>query len=57
LRILPFAKEHAMRMFEAGAHHGDPFDRELIAQALAEDMPIVSSDRAFERYRGLRIIW
>jgi len=46
-----------MRMFEAGAHHGDPFDRELIAQALAEDMPIVSSDRAFERYRGLRIIW
>lgn len=57
LRILPFAKEHAMKMFEVGAHHGDPFDRQLIAQALAEDMPIVTCDEAFERYQGLRVIW
>ena len=57
LQVLPFAKEHAMKMFEVGAHHGDPFDRQLIAQALSEDIPIVSCDGAFERYQGLKIIW
>ena len=29
-------------------HHRDPFDRLLIAQAQAEDMPIVSGDAAFD---------
>ena len=57
LRILPFAREHAMKMFEVDVHHGDPFDRELIAQALAEDMPIITYDQMFGRYRGLRLIW
>ncbi|MFZ0947978.1 MAG: PIN domain-containing protein [Candidatus Sulfotelmatobacter sp.] len=28
--------------------HKDPFDRMLIAQALAENIPIVSNDRALE---------
>ena len=34
----------------------DPFDRILIAQAQAEDLPLVSNERAFERY-GVRRIW
>ena len=38
-------------------HHKDPFDRMLIAQALAEGLPIVSSDMNFEAYTGLQIIW
>lgn len=37
-------------------HHGDPFDRLLIAQARNGDMPIVSSDRAFDAY-GVERIW
>lgn len=57
LRVLPFTGEHAMKMFEVGAHHGDPFDRQLIAQALAEKIPIVTCDEYFERYQGLKIIW
>ncbi|HUL34221.1 MAG TPA: type II toxin-antitoxin system VapC family toxin [Candidatus Eisenbacteria bacterium] len=57
LRVLPISEEHAMRMFELPALHPDPFDRQLIAQALAEDIPIVTCDEAFERYRGLKVIW
>ena len=36
--------------------HRDPFDRVLIAQALARDMAIVSVDRAFDGY-GVRRLW
>jgi PIN domain nuclease of toxin-antitoxin system len=57
LRVLPLTPEHAMKMFEVPSHHPDPFDRQLIAQALAEDMAIVTPDTAFERYQGLKIIW
>ncbi len=57
LRILPLREEHAMGLFELPLHHNDPFDRQLIAQALVEEMAIVTCDTAFERYRGLKIIW
>ena len=31
-------------------HHSDPFDRLIIAQALAENLPIISLDRKFSLY-------
>ena len=37
-------------------HHRDPFDRLLIAQALEEDLGVVSRDAVFEQY-GVRRIW
>ena len=37
-------------------HHQDPFDRLLIAQAKAEQMPVVSRDVAFDSY-GIRRLW
>jgi len=36
-------------------HHRDPFDRLLIAQALFENMPILSVDTAFDAYAVQRI--
>ena len=38
------------------AEHRDPFDRLIAAQARAEDMPIVTSDRIFADF-GVRVIW
>ena len=40
-------------------HHRDPFDRLLIAQALFENIPIVSGDSIFDAYQITRIwvIW
>jgi PIN domain nuclease of toxin-antitoxin system len=55
--VLPFGANHALRLFGLPLHHGDPFDRMLIATALAEEMPIVARDDEFKKYKGLRVIW
>lgn len=57
LRVLPFTSAHAFKLFSLPLHHRDPFDRQLIAQAVAEGIPIVSPDAEFRRYKGLEIIW
>ncbi len=57
IRILPYTGEHALRLFELPLHHGDPFDRQIIAQALCEKTPVVTPDEKFRLYRGLKIIW
>ena len=36
--------------------HRDPFDRMLVAQAMVEELPIVSRDHAFDAY-GIRRLW
>ncbi len=57
LTILPFTHEHAFRLFSLPPHHRDPFDRMLIATALADKIPLIGSDRLFKRYKGLKVIW
>ena len=57
IRVLPYSAEHAYRMFDLPLHHGDPFDRQIIAQALSENIPVVTSDEKFSLYKGLRILW
>lgn len=57
LRILPYTFKHTMQLFDLPAHHGDPFDRQIIAQALAEEIPVVTADETFRLYRGLKVIW
>jgi PIN domain nuclease of toxin-antitoxin system len=43
------------RRFEPQSHKG-PFDRLLVAQALAENMPLVSADSSLDTY-GIQRIW
>ena len=57
LTVLPISAEHAMGLFGLPTHHHDPFDRALIAIALAESVPIVARDGEFKKYKGLRRIW
>jgi PIN domain nuclease of toxin-antitoxin system len=57
IRILPYAAEHAFFLFELPLHHNDPFDRQIIAQALSEKIPVVTPDEKFSLYKGLKIIW
>ena len=57
LRILPYTSVHAYHLFGLPQHHRDPFDRQIIAQALAEDLPMVTSDEKFGLYKGLKVIW
>jgi len=48
--------EHGQRAGLLPGEHKDPFDRMLIAQAQAENMPIISKDVLFDHYR-VRRIW
>ena len=57
IRILAYTGEHALRLFDLPLHHADPFDRQIIAQALSEKMPVVSPDEKFRLYTGLKIVW
>lgn len=57
LHILPYTAEHAYRLFDLPRHHGDPFDRQIIAQAITEEIPIVTSDEKFALYKEIKIIW
>jgi PIN domain nuclease of toxin-antitoxin system len=57
LRVLPYTAEHAFRLFDLPTHHGDPFDRQIIAQALVENVPVVTPDEAFCLYEGLKVVW
>lgn len=57
IRIVPYTAEHAFHLFELPLHHRDPFDRQIIAQALVEKIPVVTPDRTFGRYEGLKLVW
>ena len=57
LRVLPYTAVHAHELFGLPLHHADPFDRQIIAQALAEDIPVVTADETFHLYKGLKVIW
>lgn len=53
---LPISVEYADTQSNLPKHHGDPFDRLLISQALADQISIVSSDIHFDSY-GVTRIW
>lgn len=57
IRILPYGGTHAFRLFGLPRHHRDPFDRQIIAQALCEEIPIVTPDEKFGLYEGLKVVW
>jgi PIN domain nuclease of toxin-antitoxin system len=48
---LPISVAHAVAAGHLPRHHEDPFDRMLIAQALAEGLTIVTRDKRFDDYR------
>lgn len=53
---LPVSIAHALAVERLPRHHTDPFDRLLIAQAVAERLTIVSADRHFLEYPA-KVVW
>ena len=57
IRILPYSADHALTFFDLPLHHGDPFDSQIIAQAMCEKIAVVTPDGKFKLYAGLKIVW
>jgi PIN domain nuclease of toxin-antitoxin system len=55
-RVLSPDFRHYRELLTLPQHHGDPFDRLLIAQARVEDMTLVTRDPQFAAY-GVPIVW
>lgn len=55
-RLLGVSLSHLAGVAALPFHHRDPFDRLLAAQALAEDLSLVSADRVFRQY-GVTRVW
>ena len=47
---LPVEHIHALRVATLPLHHGDPFDRLLVAQCQVENLPLLTADRQFSPY-------
>ncbi|MHB8356936.1 MAG: type II toxin-antitoxin system VapC family toxin [Vulcanimicrobiaceae bacterium] len=47
---LPITEDHALAVRALPMHHGDPFDRLLVAQAQLESLTIVTADPQFTKY-------
>jgi PIN domain nuclease of toxin-antitoxin system len=54
--LLAISAEHGVRGGLLPGLHKDPFDRMLIAQSQAENMPVISNERVFDSY-GVRRLW
>ena len=50
VKPLPVEHSHALRVAALPAHHRDPFDRLLVAQAQVEALAILTADRRFGKY-------
>ena len=54
-RILPIEPQHVAPLTTLPFHHRDPFDRLIIAQAMTEQIPVLSSDTIFDAYPVQRL--
>ena len=50
IRVLPISAEHALAAGDLPRHHDDPFDRMLVAQAIAEGLTILTRDSRLRSY-------
>ena len=55
-RVLSVEAAHAYAAYALPPIHRDPFDRLLVAQAIAEDLPLLTSDERIRQYPA-RCVW
>jgi PIN domain nuclease of toxin-antitoxin system len=55
LTVLPVTVEYADRLIGLPPHHKDPFDRLIVAQALAEGISVVRADTILDAYGVMRV--
>ena len=56
LTVVPIEDSHILRTETLPQHHAHPFDRILVAQAIEEDLTILTSDQEIPSY-DVKVIW
>jgi PIN domain nuclease of toxin-antitoxin system len=56
LHWLPVNFHHALFVYGLPTHHGDPFDRMLVAQAMVEGLTLITADRDVQSYSA-PLLW
>jgi len=56
IEVLPIELKHLSAVIELPFHHRDPFDRLIIAQGIAEGLPLISNDTNFRKY-AVEVLW
>jgi len=56
IELLAVSPDHLDELAKLLFHNRDPFDRMIVAQGLAESIPTISRDEAFERY-PVNVVW
>lgn len=55
IALLDITVDHVLHVAQLPYHHRGPFDRMLIAQAIAEGLPIISANGVFDAYAVTRV--
>jgi PIN domain nuclease of toxin-antitoxin system len=50
IEIIPINYDHLLVLSTLPIHHGDPFDRLIISQAIAENLILITQDNKFKKY-------
>ncbi len=56
IEMLPIEVKHIYQLNDLAFHHNDPFDRIMIAQAMVEDLAVISKDAFFTSY-DVKCVW
>jgi PIN domain nuclease of toxin-antitoxin system len=51
IEIIPINIEHLLTLSELPRHHGDPFDRLIISQAITENLTLITRDSTLKKYK------
>jgi PIN domain nuclease of toxin-antitoxin system len=56
IEVIPINYLHLLQLSRLPLHHNDPFDRMIIAQAISENLKLISRDAIFKKYQ-VNLIW
>ena len=57
IKILPIKSAHLDKLSNLPPIHNDPFDRLIIAQAIIENLIIITKDKIIPKYEKINVIW